>query len=375
MRLIKIMLMVFCFVYVALPSLANEKDYYFTPDDHQVLTDLSEEISQLNGNLSLLRPIFTKDKRPQLIYTFQKSSPAKFDIRGLSFNGLDGSKLIKLRQWQSQGKRELEVSFTPKADLRPGYNYLLVKYWNFGETCALIIPFIIEGEPAKDKGFVVDKQVTRLFGRLYKAQQQLSSFSARLRAGLENYDTNSGETDILLDGQFSARGPNKLRVTLTAAPTCRNRSEGKTYVSKDDNWQDLFPQHLKIDRNHLGPYNLLFYFDYFAIFDGYNWEVLADDGETVFIRGYASHLLQRPYEYLLVVDKEHALPLKLLTFFDTDQVFGVAEAKYKEFGKVCVPIFQTTNIKFADKKVQVYTLDLSQEIEINKIPVEREGGI
>jgi len=176
-------------------------------------------------------------------------------------------------------------------------------------------------------------------------------------------------------GKITAMGWDKFFTVLADLPTYTIKQGGKTQTSHNENWQEYFPSHQVIDRNHLGAFNLVYYLDYLAILDNYNWEIKQENAQELVLWGYANELQQQPYQYLIKVDKKRWLPLMVQTYLDGETVINFAEVKYKTISKIDVPIKQVTTSIFKRKILQEYTLDLSQEIEINKIPVERSGGI
>ena len=63
------------------------------------------------------------------------------------------------------------------------------------------------------------------------------------------------------------------------------------------------------------------------------------------------------------------------TYLDKKLIISIADVEYKTIGKIDVPIKQVTTSIFKNKILQEYTLDTSQEIEINKELPEKSGGI
>ncbi|KAF0133363.1 MAG: hypothetical protein FD145_1324 [Candidatus Saganbacteria bacterium] len=284
----------------------------------------------------------------------------------------------KIKKWEQDGKKHIEISFDTGYELREGVHYFLVKYkdpqFNNEATSAYVI-LHVKGKRTKAERLTIDNRIPKIFGKLYKAQQKLKSLSAKFKGHFEVYIPPNPPVMMDFMGKFTAIGWNKFPVVLAAPPTYTIEEKGRKYETHDEKWKEKFPKSIVVDRNHLGAFNLAFYMDYFAIMDHYSWEVAFEDSNKIDIRGWANELKQKPYQYLIEIDKKRWVPTNIQTFLDKETVVSYASVDYQKVGKIDVPIKQVTLSKFRGGYFHEYTLDLSQEIEINKVPPEKGGMI
>jgi hypothetical protein len=359
---------------------AKQDNWYFDNSDHEVLKTLKNEIAGLNGNVTLLGPFVKEKSFNGFTVELDKGGKKDYEIVGVSFNGFDVLPGAKIKRWESDGRKKIEIKYDTGHLLREGIYYFIVKYmdpqFNNTATSAYVLLYVNDnGERNEAEKLIIDKRIPKIFGNLYKTQQKLKSFSARLTGYFESYFPPDPPVIMDFTGKFTAIGWNRFSVVLSAPPTYTVKAEDKTYITKDQKWKEKFPKAIVVDRNHLGAFNLVYYIDYFAILDNYNWEIAGEDKNEITLRGWANELLQTPYQYLIKVDKKRWVPLAVQTFLDKETVVSLAIVDYQKINRIDVPVRQVTSSKYAGGYFQEYTLDLSREIETNKESPEKGGSI
>ncbi|MFH1826188.1 MAG: hypothetical protein ABH823_02730 [bacterium] len=345
-------LAVFFLTFLVLLPKTKEYNWNFDLDDHLIMSSLHEEILSLGGNILFPKPLVTRKAFDGFSLTLNNNGREGLEIVSVCFNGLE----VLPRTNIEHRPKFTKITFSAGHELRAGVHFFMVKYkdpqFRNQVTSATALLWIRDDRKRKTaETSMIDQRALEVIKELYKTQQKLKSFSARLTGHFEAYAPPNPPTTMDFTGRFQATGQNKFSINLTNRPT---------FSPKGQKPEINFPETLEIDRNHLGAFNLAFYLDYFGIMNTYNWDITFEDDKQIILRGLAHELSQKPYQYLISVDKKQWLPIGVQTFMDEDFVMGWANIKYNKIGNIYVPVKQVTTCKFSDGVVHEYTLDLSK---------------